>query len=502
MILLLSNNESNNMNTVNFKNQKELDSHNLNKIFTRKNGCLFYVENNKLRRMSLFQKIFYLIGRIFLRPIFLKEQLKVKNIITDLTNRIESKDKEFLTKLFFKKLSRLSEKVFDRSEINSSAVGVLRGDIENSYDVLKIKEKVDNHSKGLWYYFSSKVRKDYNYKDNNLKRFQDILIKTRLSLALGVRPVKPPGYSKTYLIKDFKDKRYISIFKPAVGDSLSIQAPFFLTRWQNRLFHKMGFGGSIYKHVAGKCYIAEKASFVVDEVLQTGCIPPTDIVSLDQRVYRRHKPKYRKGSLQLFARNAIEAKEFFKMNKRYQRVPLRAKRRISQQERELLCQLFDKLAGIDVITGNLDRHAENWLLKFDEKDRNIIKDIVLIDGGMAFSPSHGNSSWERAKQYFWAKQNFFLANRRFSKQGKEIIKKAYLNRKILYNQVLFTYVEEGDKEKIAKRRAEKMVERIEMLYYFAFVQDSKILELKNYRSKKEIDYVRNQLKNIQNLEVV
>ncbi|MBN2480001.1 MAG: hypothetical protein JXA94_07215, partial [Parachlamydiales bacterium] len=354
--------------------------------------------------------------------------------------------------------------------------------------ILKAKEKIKFDNNQIPILPFSKNRKEYFTRYYNSLKFKNVLSDAKLSLLLGVRPIKPQGYSKTYILKDLNHKS-IAVFKPKIGDSLSTEAPFFLTRWQNKFLNLIGFGGSIYTFVAGNCHIAEKASYVIDQKINTNIVPPTDIVNLDPRIYKRKKANNQRGSFQLFAQNAISAKDFLGVYKNYNKVFdfINIKPRTKLYLDKLPSHLFDKLVINDVLEGNMDRHSENWLVILDDKDKKKAKDIVLIDGGMAFSPKHANTSFERSKQYFWAKESFPWANRRFSSEAKKTIKEIFSQTEKLQEELFYTYVSEGDKEKIAKKRAQAMSERIQMLHYVANIKDLPIYKLREYRTEKEIN---------------
>ena len=63
--------------------------------------------------------------------------------------------------------------------------------------------------------------------------------------------------------------------------------------------------------MAGKCHIAEVASFELDQSLATNVVPPTTFVNLAPNRWKRGYTPTLYGSLQVFVPNVIEAKEFF-----------------------------------------------------------------------------------------------------------------------------------------------------------------------------------------------
>jgi len=458
------------------------DLQNIKTLNERNRGDVYYSDKGLLKKMSFIQKIFLKLSKFFSTAFYKTNQNDVKNIINGVVSRIESADEDFLTSLFFKHLTPISEKIFDRSKINKKVQAVLRKSITTGEDFQKIEQKIrNNHS-----YFSMFSR---NVALENARKFRGILLEAKLATNLGVRAVKaqksfyfiPGSFSKFYLIRDI-NHQFLGIFKPGMCDSLSMQAPFYPMRLRNKFLSKLGFGGSLFKHLAGKCHVAEWASFEMDEAIGTNIVPPTAVIQLDPIQWKRKKTSQIAGSLQIFVKGVREAREFLDVHKTYEKVS----RKFPKPKKELSDELFDKMVIMDVLSGNLDRHSENWLIQVDPKDPNRAKDIVLIDGGMAFSPTHASSSLELGKQYVWAKTTFEWARRKFTSQAKEIIKDVYNRRFHLRQKLIKIYVSHGDKKKYAIQRADRMVERIEMLNYVAITKDMKKYRLIDFRTRKEM----------------
>ena len=452
--------------TLSLINQSSNDITNISTL-SKKSSCeRFYVKDGVIIKMGFIDSFFHMISKYFFKNYYLKVQNNLKATISDLTSRIKDGDKDFLKTLFFDKMVSISQDCYDRSKINKSVLNILKKEVEQSFDLLILKKRQNFISKIL--FLNKSIDKEI---------FKKSLSDVSLALALGVRPIKPQGYSDTYILSDLNHKN-IGVFKPATKDSLSKEAPFFLTRWQNKFLNFIGFGGAIYKHVAGKCHIAEKVSYLIDRQINANIIPITSVVSLNPMKYKYPKNNPIKGSLQLFYDNAISAKEFFNINKNYTKKlgvfpGKKDLKRINPQD-------FDKLVINDIICGNIDRHSENWLV------HKISSKIALIDNGMSFSPSQSNNNWEKVKQYTWAKKTFPLSNREFSDEAKEIIKKVHKMKDYLKEIVIITYVTEGDKEKIAIKRAGATAQRIDMLYKFAIIKNYPIYKLSEFKSENEI----------------
>lgn len=455
--------------------------YNLQILKNRKRGDIYLEDKGLLKKMSFVQKILYFFSKVLNTSFYKDIQCKVKILIDDLVSSIDSENSNDLTSLFFEKLSPLSERIYDRSKINPKILKVFRSILIKSKDYQAFLEKQKACKKNILFinYISEKT------KYQNLEKIKNVYLEACLATKLGVRAQRPKlGYSKTYFIKEINGKN-IGIFKTAKGDSLSLNAPFPPARWRNRLFSLLGFGGSLFKHIARKCHIAEVASFEIDEFMKTNVVPPTAIVTLNPNCSDRSS-SFEEGSFQLFIPNAIEARKFLKVFKNYNHETALS----AEDKPDLSDELFDKLVINDIVSGNLDRHAENWLIVADLENPKKAKNIVLIDGGVAFSPTHSSSAFERSNQYLWGKTTFDWAQKRFTQKGKEIIQDVFNRRYQLRDKLIKLYVENGDDEKIANERGDRMLERIEMLENVAIIKNMRKYKLFNYRSPKEIEQLR------------
>jgi len=460
------------------------DIPNIKVLKTRQKGDLYYCDNSGfLKKMSLYQKIFYVLSKIFSTAYYKDIQFQLNILISDLISRIDSDDKKELTDLFFQKLSTLSENIYDRSKINPKILSVLGTSLEKDFDYQLLCAKQRSCQRKFLGF--SYIPEGEKRKFENTKCMKKVVLDALLATNLGVRATKPnSGNSQSYFIRDI-NKNIIGIFKPAEGNSLSLDAPFAPIRWRNKIFIKIDFGGSLFKHIANYCHVAEIASYEMDENIKTYVVPPTAIVNLNPERWNKNQ-KYQKGSLQVFVKDVVEAKKFLKVNKVYKPIKTFNKENMPQ----LADELFDKLVINDVISGNFDRHSENWLVQVDEKNPLKANNILLIDGGMAFSPTHSTIFLERKKQYAWATTAFKWAQSRFTNQAKEIIKDVYRRRFMLRKELIKLYVDQGDEMEIAKNRGDRMIERIEMLHYVAIKKNMRKHKLINYRTQEEMKQFR------------
>lgn len=421
----------------------------------RKKGDIFYVQGLCLHKMNVLQKIIFKVSRVFHLSYYNHVQNQVSNRINWTMQNMwtisfdnNTYDNE-LQRLFFDKMARLSERIFNRTQVGPAIQKQLR-------------EMVAQESRAL-------------ISPNVAKTLNEQFIEAQLAIRLGVRPVKPRhGCSETYIIRNIAGEN-IGVFK-TLKNSLSMQAPLLPFRMRNKLLLSLGHGGSLFSHISKKCHVAEEACYEIASMIGSKSIPQTAVVQLDSFRYKRKKVKPQIGSFQLFVPDAEEGKSFLGVDKAYR--PLRSSK--PSLRKELPADLAEDLIINDVIQGNMDRHAENFLIQLGKRKT---PSLVLIDGGMAFSPTHSDSSLERDKMYFWTNAGF--AKSRFSPQAKKRIKEIYNNKKQL-RYLLFEKYRAHEPRHIASQRADRMVERIEMLYWFACEKDYKISRLRKFKTTKQI----------------
>ena len=443
-------------------NERNVFYHNVDVLEQRKKGDIYYSKNGLLKKMSFVRKLLFVASKVFYSSYFNQVQSDLKDTINWVVNNVKVGDKKQVSNFFFNKLAPLSENIYDRNQIQGKTLSVLRDTLTEE-----------------------------NSQKNNAKKrseFKEEFLDAKLATYLGVRPVKPSaGNSESYILKDINHRK-VGIFKTSTGDSLSRKSPFLPLRIRNNFLYFIGFGGSIFKHVAGKCHISEVASYKMAKKIGSESIPTTKIVNLDPLGYKRKNDNVTAdGSFQLFVSNTVEAKEFLNIDKNYKKSTKLKKRRI---EKKLPKPLAEDLMINDVIEGNMDRHAENWLIQANKRKA---KKIVLIDGGIAFSPTHADSIFEAHKLYRWATFKLKFAQKRFSPEAKIRIKEIYDNRFELKDDLNKVYVSNGDKEYIASKRANRMVERIEMLHWFANAKNLRKYKLRSYISSRQIQKARKDL---------
>ncbi|MFT4553961.1 MAG: hypothetical protein ACI9S8_002606 [Chlamydiales bacterium] len=167
------------------------------------------------------------------------------------------------------------------------------------------------------------------------------------------------------------------------------------------------------------------------------------------------------GSFQVWEnRKSKMANQYFDIGKYYGGEP----------RKEIPDNLFDRMAILDFLTGNMDRHAENWLIiQDDASDKNKVTDLVAVDGGKSMSSTHSDNWLEWHNQYSWKLMKKY-ANRTFSGEGVKIIDRVHGNKDSLVQDIRAFY-EKHEKGPCSKRltnqRIEKVQERLTALHKFA-----------------------------------
>lgn len=426
-----------------------------------------------------------------------KSEADVKALVSDLVGRIKVKTRaeaeasgdfiisdvtdgeKQINEFVLDKLSEFKHKIWDRKSLDKSYATYL-------------EEKVWNNAK------SEGIVPEFHTvgstKASELTKFQAAWKRALLGTRLAVDYIGGGGWSGSYILKSY-DGELLGIFKPGDEDSWGPKAPKAFSRWRRKKYlnkkndpHAREF----IEKCGGSGHLAEEASYIVDQVLGWNTVPTTKVIE-----YTIDGEK-KTGSFQLFDKGLIDGTDALGIKKNYKAkrkygVGLKVKGEISVEE---FRKQFELLVIIDVLTGNMDRHAKNFLIKIASGE------IVIIDGGMAFptfhpDPKSGISDEMLSKLYFWAK-DFVLAKKPFTDDGIKRINEAWDKRDQLRQKVFDFYVKnelgESEEEKIktAGSRAEMMIQRLTMLHHLYVTERSEwrpISALASYRTAAKVKMV-------------
>jgi hypothetical protein len=294
------------------------------------------------------------------------------------------------------------------------------------------------------------------------------------------------GCSVSHILYD--DGGDFAIFKAQGEDSWGSDVRWFAGRWRRACLKEVPTFKPFLEHIGGDvaCEVANKR---VADVLGACAGLSDDIVSSTTLITLTLPGKgTKRGSLQLFEKGVISGSSYLGVGVNYAVVnnsPL------YQQRRAQFRQPFQWLVILDVITGHMDRHTNNFMVRESNGS------LLAIDGGMSFAPWHpdpsinsptrASASEELSKLYYWANPiaQFELANDTFTPASREAIQKIYARRHELQHIVEEVY-REGS---LADERAKTMLERIELLYQLTRSPSFTIKELWNYRTKEQVESV-------------
>lgn len=450
---------------------KQEDVNNLKHIWNRKKGQLFFVDNNQIKIMNIWQRILYCLFNFYRNEVNTLLFKEINHLTAKINlERADENSKKFVTQLFFEKLSPLSRQIYRR----------------------QLPQTVFNH-----------LVKEIKFRENEIPseatgEYQTAYKMAKVWARLGNFENATGGVSGSYkiikgkILSDVKEEEnskeeILGIYKPHNEDTLSPTNP----KIQQKI--KLIFAKTIFSPftkltfdcVAGQGFVAEVAakklenyvSKAVKEYLRKHSkiasfhdlqfVPDTQIAYLPLG-----KREERKGSFQLWI-NTQTAAQFLNTKRHYQ-----CGQAVKESMKDKMStELFDLMVIIDYISSNFDRHGDNWLIKSNETGK--ASGIRLIDGGWSMGPKHPRwwSIHELKNQYMWKVLPF--ADGSFSELGKFVIDYLEKNKSKIAKEILGLYDThfpyENEKN---KKRVEKMLERLQ------------VLQLKKNVSKKDLAKIR------------
>lgn len=448
---------------VKFENSKASDVHNFELLSNKKNVNSLKICDGVLSKMDRkeqvkhrLKKFAQKIGNLFNYDLKLYDPNEIKTCIDDLVSRIrlndQIDDEKAVTSLFFDTLSRHSSEEYDPSKLDTTVT-----------DYLKNSQRFEKDF--------NKAIKDVSFIDNNpperKNQFYTAVRNSLLSLSLGAKPCSPGGFTDCFKIKSLEGKTE-GIFKPVNFNDWSTAHKSLLKRIKIVTCWLTGLSGSLPYLPSS---LSECSSYIVGKHMGDVDNPVKETALVKLKVRGTNY----KGSFQVWEnRKSKMASQYFGLGKYYE----------GKTKKEIPDELFDRMVILDVLTGNMDRHAENWLLIQDEKDRAI--DVVTIDGGKAMSSTHSNNWLEWHNQYCWHHMKKY-ANRPFSDKGVEIIDQVYKNRKALL-QDLHSFYHKNEKGPYSRflisQRIDKVKDRLEVLHKYAY-EGKTLRQLSHVRTNSE-----------------
>lgn len=432
-------------------NLKGDDFDNLKMLCSRKKGALLISDQGRLKHMGFFDRVHV----IFSESYRTKVQSNLSRTISNLTQSLEinEKNEAFLQELFFNKLSSLSRNVYQR-DLSEHTFVWLRDKMVVEGD---IPEKLSATIKAANLYLKMGNFKLANGASTSFQVIQG---------KIGNKP-----------------SEYLGIFKPSSGDplsSLNMNPLRKLIKFIVEIVPEY-FVGKASHIIGGQGYVNEGAATIIEKHLmhranlEVGSLVPLTHVG---KLYDPSSGKGEVGSFQLWIKEeAYIARDALKVGQFYQKKYKSGQPSVEPRQFE-----FEKMVIFDIISGNCDRHAENWFILPDGS-------IKLIDGGWSMSPAHGESPFHRESETLYLWKDLGYADRYFSDKARAIIEQMAdpENLKLLKEELLEFYNRHLPQEAgFNQDRVRCMEERLLVLHK---MMGQKISEIAEIRTKSQIKEV-------------
>lgn len=441
----------------------------------------FEFKEGRLKKLDFFSKLFYSKNK------FNEIKNDLQNFTRSITinDKTSDKEKEAIKKLFFETLPKLdSKRKFYLRDISPTVLEFLKSQLHevqqaNQHNPVPLDENpaLESVSKtaAVWAKMGS-------------------LVKSTSGSSTSYRIVEGGGEGKT-----------LGIFKASVEEPLGSKNTKVAQRIKAIVLRCLpkSLVGSLFETAAGQGYVAEvvqkkvadrvikilenlrndlefeQHQAIIDQMIQ-GLVPNTEIVN-----FSIGDQEEKVGSFQEWVdEEHQDAYKFFDLkNKNYQKKFFGN----AASEQALPQEYFDMLVIIDYVTGNSDRHGENWFVLTDNADPvNRVKGIRLIDGGwsMAPQPPQSKRAIELGNQYKW--KNLPHANNQFSPLGQQVIQGLY-QESIYIQQDIQNLYDSQPEEMFPKETNEKRVlAMVERLHVLNQLREGPIKTLAEIRTHAEI----------------
>ena len=417
------------------------DKENLSSLFTQKPRERFRLQDGLLVAMTRWEHCHYSFDRKYRD----KVEGEVKEVVSDLLKKIDSAaangefSKSELQELFFQKFSKISHSIFDRKELLNT-------------HILKT------------------LNSNYN---ENATSWKDVKRNAKVSIKLGVKPeFVESGTNGTYFIKDLSDKK-IAVFKPGDEECLSENTPKTFSKVKRVFARWVPIFKTLIYCVSGNGCHSEAAASIVNQELDLKIVPETNLTHLPDTYFQNPSGKKKEGSLQLFVSEKRKlADEKLKISKLWLFFPHISRWLLKHRSKEPKVDQFDyeKMAILDFVIGNIDRHYGNFFVLKGKK-------LICFDNGNAFPEKHSGSWVSKLNQYAWGLLP--QAETQFSPEARELIKSL--------REKQGSMIERLKQNNFLNEEQEKaMRERIEVLIKMRKSTPYKLSKIKTDRDIKKI----------------
>lgn len=358
------------------------------------NDLRFDRRTQRIVQCSFWDKISYLI------PCFSFARTREKDlnkVVTSLIRKIEllstiqsgsvednTKSNELnltIRALFFNKIAKLKNNPFQSNLDKNAQKFLLSKEIQNI-----LSPELSNFRK-----LRSETKKVSSGKSNEAFRLKKKIAKAKLAIQLGVGVKENAGTTGSVCLFSINGKP-LGIFKASLEHaSWSIKIKHYIKRWT------YGQSRHLSAHPAAQAK-TEVIAAKLDRKCGFNLTPYSDFVEIAGK----------NGAFLEFLDGYKEAKEIL--------TEFGKKETYSPEE----IDLFQKMTIYDYLIGNLDRHEENWFVKYNQNGSKAITELRCIDNSNSFIKSNPTIKFLMKNQYKW--KNEKIAQIPFSDTTKAFIK--------------------------------------------------------------------------------
>lgn len=371
---------STNLTKIDFENLQEIAyTQNINHLYFDSSShsikhCTFF---DKIR--SFFPSLSYTKEKSIALNDGISALISKINTINFQTERTDLDRK--VIELFFKNISKLTNNPFYLNSTTNTPKTLLSKSLQNllSPELLNLRQMR----------MIEKQTSTNKNRDEAL-RLKKRVVKAKLAFKLGVKMKSNTGSTGSYRLFSVNGKP-LGVFKSSL-DCVNwfVRLKQFIKRWS--------YGQRIHlsSHSAAQP-MTEVAAMRLDRKCNFYLTPYSDIIEINGI----------KGAFLEFLDTYKEAKEILSD---FEKKP-------SYTHEEIV--LFQKMAVYDYLIGNLDRHEENWFVRFADNTTNIV-DLKCIDNGNSFIKSNPSIKYLMKNQYKWKKEK--IAQIPFTDEIKLLVK--------------------------------------------------------------------------------
>lgn len=448
---------------------------NIQTLSKRVHGRLYTVDSHgKLRILSIWERL----RCFFSKEYSTKIQLRVKNVIDPLLTNLSIVDLSSqgikCEDFFFKRMARLSTRIWSRTL---------------SYDTFQY------------------LRKTAPEVERGSYAFMKLYKEAHIWYRLGNYFCPSGGTSGSYCIYRGKvlgkgPAEILGLFKPKKEAVYSLENPNYFKRFKALIVRTIGrpFKGQLVKSNGPESYVAEEATKIIEQFIlkavngylthygdivtredrillsSLSLVPETHVATFETVKKGRHQ-----GSFQLWVKEPhVEAADYLGVDKQCHPISDKA------FHVKLPFSLFQLLVILDLVSGQMDRKADNWFVIYGDLAKKIISGIRLFDGSYSMTPDFPEFFWEYRNQNLWG--NLPIAHNTFDLLGRYIINYLHEHRNDISNSLMDLYNKElPERSKRNIRRIDCLNKRIELIKKACFDINLTIRKLSNIKSKASVE---------------